>query len=985
MSIKKLSLASAISIGLLSTGISASIAATTPCPSSCPPSVQPVCKPLATATPICKSAVTCNPSSYGAGAAGTFKTYGTLSPWGGNTAGPTEISTFQSPVNRPTGAAATLAASGIYGNCMSGQTYSTGGAAATYPTVTQGAYQLSTPSSMYPSGTSTITIQKQLATPSSNASVATPTTSYFTGGAAAAEREGMKCVEVPENIPIITGKAAPACPAPAVVPCPQPVDPCAKKPCELSTNAPNGFEQPRNPNAIANPMQEYTTGAAPCIQQCPAPVTKCPEKLKCEAVQEIPVNPMLQSTDIPTLRPMDQITGGAAPCPAPCPTPCPTQVQPQCIPACPTAQQCPTPCPPLSPKPLSTANALIIQPGPVQPWQITGGAASLPCQASANLSKTSENVQYIERQAYSYPAMTGSTNVAVNTAPNQIAFGGGGETINSPIAASGIAYGNTIGYNQGYFTGAAAPFGSYFSGCAAPLSGCPAPLSLTSGAPISLSPNNVCGAAAPVAAAITGCAAPITLSPGATVSRIDKMALNTPISIQSQSGITFQRFALVPGAQPTGAAATVMNQFSDVPAGFWASNDINKLASAGIITGYPDRTFKPNLPVSRAEFASMLISGLNLQSTPVQNRQVFRDVPTSHWAASAIDRVYNKGLIAGYPNSTFKPSMSISRAEALTTLAKSLCNIPQLTEQEATQLLCQYTDASQIPNWARISIARALKAGLLENSLNTNMINPNSTATRADIASMLSNTRVSLALEPKTTAACPTGAAATVVQQSVTIPTLSVKFKHEVSARTGHVGERFAADTQEAVTINGFCYPAGSVVRGKIVEVLRPGNHQNGALKLAFNDITSSDGQRAALPKDVITAQIQYDRNKNVIQRIVEFPIVLPSRMIGITGRTLGGMTVIAGNGIEQTLSQGGVALGQLVTGQFIPAGRSTINSAIALGKMPIDLTTTALSGGAGLFNVSTDEIGYLVGPDGRKIARVLPKDNVSIAFGCLQ
>ncbi|MDD3013179.1 MAG: S-layer homology domain-containing protein [Candidatus Gastranaerophilales bacterium] len=979
MSIKKLSLAAAISIGLLTTGISASMAQTCPIPKA-----DPICKPLRTATPICKPCVPCGPSSYGAGAAGTFKAYGTTDPWGGNTAGVTEISSFKSPVNQPTGAAASMAANGVYGSCISSsQTATTGGAAA-----------------LYPLGTSTVTIQKQLTTPNSTASVATPTVSKFTGGAAAAEQQGMKCVEVPTKIPVAI--AAPACAASACVPCPKPVDPCAKQ-CQANTNAPSGFAQPANPGSIASAKQEYITGAAAPVYtknhwwqfrkniQQPTggagcipcqPVNPCPQVIQCPATEELSINPLLSEAACPT--------GYATPV-----------VQPQCQEVCPTIQPqfqpCPTglaaPCPTICPNPLSTSGALIVQPRfaiPTQPWQITGGAASLPCQANANLTKTSENVQYIERQAYTYPAMTGATNVAVNTAPNQIAYGGGGVVANNPITASGIAYGGNIpGYNQSYMLGAAAPLSynnniigynqSYFLGGAAPIGN-----NLSSGAPVFSFNGSTCGAAAPVASSISGCATPITLSPGATISRIDKMSLNTPISIQSQSGMKLQRYALVPGTQISGAAAPIISQFSDVPSDFWASKDINKLASAGIISGYPDRTFKPNFSVSRAEFASMLVSGLNLQTTSIQNRQIFRDVPSSHWAAGAIDRAYSKGLIAGYPNSTFMPSMSISRAEALTTLAKSLCNIPQLSEQEACQLLSQYCDSNQVPNWARISVARALKAGLLENSQRPNMINPCSNASRADVASMLSNTRISLALEPKV-AQCPTGAAATVVQQSVTIPTLSIKFKHEVSARSGHVGDKFAANTLEAVTINGCCYPTGSIVRGKIVEVLRPGNHQNGALKLAFTDITAPDGQRSALPKDVITAQIQLDKNKNVISRIVEFPIVLPSRMIGITGRTLGGMTVIAGNGIEQTLSQGGVALGQLVTGQFIPAGRSTINSAIALGKMPVDMATTAFSGGAGLFNVTTDEIGFLVGPDGKKIARVLPKDNVSIAFGCLE
>lgn len=972
MSLKKLSVAAVISVGLLTSGISASMAKS----NCCPPQKQAKtnCKTLSTATPICKRCLPKCASSYGGGAAGTFKTYGTMNPWGGNVAGATEISSFRSQVNMPTGAAASMAEKGIYGNCLScGKSSSTGGAA-----------------SIIQSSAPVITIQKQPASACPNSPVATPETSNFTGGAAAAEREGMKCMDVQEQIPVAIGRDSQICPA-SVPACVE-----GASACKTNANAPKDFNQPCNPGSIGAIQAESITGAAaspcpqkrwwqiykrcnPCtggaaqIQTLNKAITKdCGSGvMTCPAVGEIEDNPMLELFNSSTATTTDKTN--EVPIAGQCNT-CPQVVVPQC-----PQSGCTTMCP----VPLSSSNVISIQPLsaiPIQPWQITGGAASLPCKASTELRKTSENVEFLETQAYSYPSLSKKTNVVVSTPPNQIVYGGGGISAANPIAVTPMTTGyyanNAIyGYNQGYVTGAAAPISSgqyVIQGTSVPTS---------SGYYIFQ------GGAAPVVTTKQncGCVPSNPLSQGASVSRINKLATDTPITIQSQSGMTLQRYSLVPVQRNiTGAAAPLLSQFIDVPANFWASREINKLASAGIISGYPDKSFRPCSPVSRAEFASMLVNGLNLQCLQTQNKQLFSDVPTQHWAALSIDRVYNKGLVAGYPNCTFRPYASISRAEALTTMSKTICPDENICEPELSQLLNKYSDGCQVPSWARMSVAKAIKSGVLENALQSNMIKPNDIATRADIASMLSNVRQTLALEPKIGQPCPTGAAASIQQQTMTIPTLNVKFKHEVSARTGHVGDKFTAITQEDVTINNCVYPCGSLVNGKIVEILRPGNGQNGALKLAFLDITSPDGRRSALPKDVITAQIQNDRNKTTVARIIEFPIVLPSRVIGITGRTVGSMAMIAGNAAEQVVSQGGVALGQLATGQFAAAGRSTLNSGIALVKGPVDIASAMLSGGTGVFNVSTDEIGYVFGSDGKKIARILPRDNISVAFGCL-
>ena len=102
---------------------------------------------------------------------------------------------------------------------------------------------------------------------------------------------------------------------------------------------------------------------------------------------------------------------------------------------------------------------------------------------------------------------------------------------------------------------------------------------------------------------------------------------------------------------------TAKPNFSDVSG--WYNSAINAVVNAGIMKGYQDGSFKPDAPISRAEFAQ-LIKGID----KVNRREIpFTDV-NGHWAKEAIAQAYANGRIAGYPNGTFKPDQKITRAEA---------------------------------------------------------------------------------------------------------------------------------------------------------------------------------------------------------------------------------------------------------------------------------------------------------------------------------
>ena len=102
--------------------------------------------------------------------------------------------------------------------------------------------------------------------------------------------------------------------------------------------------------------------------------------------------------------------------------------------------------------------------------------------------------------------------------------------------------------------------------------------------------------------------------------------------------------------------------FSDVKSSDWFNNAVATMVNAGIITGYNDGTFRPNDPISRAEFATIAARFL---SDPYSLQDQFYDTE-GHWAEVYINRAAEVGWINGYNDGSFRPNKAITRAEAVT-------------------------------------------------------------------------------------------------------------------------------------------------------------------------------------------------------------------------------------------------------------------------------------------------------------------------------
>lgn len=308
-------------------------------------------------------------------------------------------------------------------------------------------------------------------------------------------------------------------------------------------------------------------------------------------------------------------------------------------------------------------------------------------------------------------------------------------------------------------------------------------------------------------------------------------------------------------------SAFAQTTFNDVPTGYWAQTFIQELASRDIIKGFPDGGFRPNDPVTRAQFAAMLSKAV--KKAPMRDGVTFVDVSSSYWAASAIQTSYTTGFMSGYPGNVFEPTQNIPRVQVLVSLANGL----NYSATQAPETILQtYADASGIPNYARNSVAAATENRLVVNYPNVQFLNPNQTATRAEVAAFIyqslvrsgqANAIASPYIVGQTTTTPP-------VQNQVRIPagnTIAVQYSKdkillgpdEKVPLVLNVSQNIA-NSQGTVLI-----PAGTQVVGELRTV-------SGGAQFFANELVFANGQRKAInaTSKVVTTTEKVDKGVNV-------------------------------------------------------------------------------------------------------------------------
>lgn len=192
---------------------------------------------------------------------------------------------------------------------------------------------------------------------------------------------------------------------------------------------------------------------------------------------------------------------------------------------------------------------------------------------------------------------------------------------------------------------------------------------------------------------------------------------------------------LVTAGLPTVFAADVLN-FSDVSSDYAYQEAITNLAAEGIINGFEDGTFKPEEPVTRAQFTKILCYAQNVGTIQYSeaDRAKFPDVDPNHWAIHNITTARNSGIINGYDDGTFKPENVVLYEQAVKMAVCALGYTPELAERAGGTMgaypngyLSLASRAKLLNKISGVKVGQPLTRGrvaqLIDNMLDANMYN----------------------------------------------------------------------------------------------------------------------------------------------------------------------------------------------------------------------------------------------------------------------
>ena len=178
--------------------------------------------------------------------------------------------------------------------------------------------------------------------------------------------------------------------------------------------------------------------------------------------------------------------------------------------------------------------------------------------------------------------------------------------------------------------------------------------------------------------------------------------------------------------------------YTDMDQNHWCYQSIKFLTEIGVLVGYPDGTYKPDIPVSRAEFASMVIKSLGQENTTISQPINYADIEPDFWGYNIIQKAVYFDLIPNGRGDRFRPYDPVTRAEAIS-IAVNALTTQQISEQKAQSIIAKsYEDYTQLPAWFLMSAA---KSQLLDLDViipgHEGKMEPNRPMNRAEVAALL--------------------------------------------------------------------------------------------------------------------------------------------------------------------------------------------------------------------------------------------------------
>lgn len=382
--------------------------------------------------------------------------------------------------------------------------------------------------------------------------------------------------------------------------------------------------------------------------------------------------------------------------------------------------------------------------------------------------------------------------------------------------------------------------------------------------------------------------------------------------------------SLAPLAMAPRAMAQV---FSDVQ-GSWAQTCIVELTERGVISGYPDGSFRPNNAVTRAEFAAMVGKAFP-NAARVRGATQFVDVPSSFWAYNAVSYASQTGFLSGYPGNVFNPSQSIPRAQVLVSLASGLNYSP--TQPVNATLTNYFADASAIPGYAETGIAAATERRLVVNHPDVRYLNPNQLASRAEVSAFLCQALTQTG-QISSVISSQYVAGATVAQQAVitagtTIPVNFTAAEQIIVAPNEAVDLALTVASDIRNSQGVVAIPAGSQLVGQLVPV-------SGGSQFVANTVVINGRQYAINASSGVIASRRNVRDPN-IARILGTAAV-GSSAAAIIGGVTGNRQITGGN-----VLLGGAVAGAAAASQGRNIGKTIRDAAIgaALGAGAAGIT----------------------------------------------
>jgi len=378
-----------------------------------------------------------------------------------------------------------------------------------------------------------------------------------------------------------------------------------------------------------------------------------------------------------------------------------------------------------------------------------------------------------------------------------------------------------------------------------------------------------------------------------------------------------------------------------------------------------DRDFDIKMPVSRGELAFMLSQGLNMKNVGVNKN--YTDVTASYWANDEIKNATAADVMIGYPDKSFKPDQAITKAEVFATIAK-LIEVDYVNDGSAPTINGKVVE--QIPTWAYGCTKEVIASGLVNNLPDEKALFENQYLSRHQVAVLISELRLKY-----------NGKLVGDAFNNGTPVAVKVKMLDRIDAKHSNIGDKFAAVTTEAVSVNGQEFPAGSKVYGKVVTVQRPGvGTHPGSVTVKFTEIKNGDCV-VELPKELSSATADCLKNPNFIARLFGLPLTAPARAVGVAGRSAAQITSITANSVEEYGDKLGDTFVETFTGHAGRGAASFGTSFVTLGKGIYGVVKTIVSGTFGVIYEVGDELLYTIVPSVSNSSALNPNEELTIIF----